>query len=80
MDKPSNWVVLTQRLGYCPEGWVKHLTPLLVENNPTNGFVHILLFVFNPAFLERIFMELGTQYVEHVFLWHFIQVVHGTRF
>ncbi len=24
----------TQRLCYCPEGWVKHLTQLLVENNP----------------------------------------------
>ncbi len=34
MDEPSDWVVFTQRLGYCPEGWVKHLTQLLVENNP----------------------------------------------
>ncbi len=34
--------VLTQQLGYCPQGWVKHLTQLLVENNPIAGFVHIL--------------------------------------
>ncbi len=34
MDEPSDWVVFTQRLGYCPEGWVKHLTQLWVENNP----------------------------------------------
>ncbi len=42
MDKPSDWVVLTQRLGYCPEGWDKHLTQLLIENNPIAWFVHIL--------------------------------------
>ncbi len=42
MDKPSDWVVLTQLLGYCPEGLVKLLTQLLVENNPIAGFVHIL--------------------------------------
>ncbi len=46
MDKPSDWVVLTQRLGYCPEGWVKHLTQMLVENNPIAGFVHILPSIF----------------------------------
>ncbi len=36
----------TQQLGCfdpdCPGGWVKHLTQLLVENNPIAGFVHIL--------------------------------------
>ncbi len=42
MNKPSDWVVVTQRLGYCPEGWVKHLTQFLVESNPIAGFVHIL--------------------------------------
>ncbi len=42
MDKPSDWVVLTQRLGYCTEGLVKQLTQLLVENYPIAGFVHIL--------------------------------------
>ncbi len=38
------WVTYgqAQRLGYCPEGWFKHLTQLLVENNPIAGFVHIL--------------------------------------
>ncbi len=34
MDERSDWAVFTQRLGYCPEGWVKHLMQLLVENNP----------------------------------------------
>ncbi len=34
-------VVLTQRLGYCQEGWDKHLTQLLVKNNPIAGFVQI---------------------------------------
>ncbi len=42
MDKPSDWVDLTQWLGYYPEGWVKHLTQPLVENNPITGFAHIL--------------------------------------
>ncbi len=42
MDKPSNWVVLTQRLGYYPECWVKHLTQPLCQNNPIAGFVNIL--------------------------------------
>ncbi len=28
---------------FWPSGWVKHLTQLLVENNPIAGFVHILL-------------------------------------
>ncbi len=42
MDKPSDCVGLTQRLSYCPEDWVKHLTQLLVENNPVAGFVHTL--------------------------------------
>ncbi len=41
MDKPSNWVALTQRLGYYPEGWVNHLTQPLGQNNPVTGFVHI---------------------------------------
>ncbi len=41
MDKSSYWVVLTQRLGYYPEGWVKHLTQPLDQNNPVAGFVHI---------------------------------------
>ncbi len=41
MDKPSNWVVLTKQLGYYPEGWVKHLTQILGQNNPIAGFVHI---------------------------------------
>ncbi len=36
MDEPSNRVVFTQQLGYCSEGWVKHLTQLLVENNPAS--------------------------------------------
>ncbi len=31
---PSDWVVKTQRFGYGTEGWVKHLTQLLFENNP----------------------------------------------
>ncbi len=34
MDKPSDLIVFIQQLGYCPEGWVKHLTQLLTENNP----------------------------------------------
>ncbi len=34
----------TQCLGYCPEGWVKHLTQLLVENNPA-----CVLFNIYPA-------------------------------
>ncbi len=38
---PAIGLFLTQRLGYCPEGWVKHLTQQLVENNPIAGFVHI---------------------------------------
>ncbi len=29
-----DWVASIQRVGYWPEGWVKHLTKLLVENNP----------------------------------------------
>ncbi len=28
MDEPSNWIVFTQRLGYYPEGWVKHLSSI----------------------------------------------------
>ncbi len=40
MDKPSDWVVLTQQLGYWPEGWVKYLTlKFNPENNPIAGFV-----------------------------------------
>ncbi len=38
---PAIGLFLAQRLGYCPEGCVKHLTQLLVENNPIAGFVHI---------------------------------------
>ncbi len=36
LNKTQDWIKYgrTQRLGYCPEGWVKHLTQLLVENNP----------------------------------------------
>ncbi len=55
MDKPSDWDVLTQRFDYHPEGWVKHYTQLLVENNPIAGFVHILLnagLYINQHFLE----------------------------
>ncbi len=44
MYEPSNWVVFTQRLGYCPEGRVKHLTQLLVKNNPACVLSNI-----NPA-------------------------------
>ncbi len=43
---------MTQRLGYCPNDWVKHLTQLLVQNNPIAGVVHILTSVFNPAFFR----------------------------
>ncbi len=50
MDKPSDWVVFTQRLGYCPEGWVKHLTQLLVENKPACVLSNIL-------FLTQHFLE-----------------------
>ncbi len=44
LNTGQRWVTYgqTQRLGYCPEGWFKHLTQLLVENNPIAGFVHIL--------------------------------------
>ncbi len=38
---PAIEVVLTQRLGYYPEGLVKHLTQPLGQNNPIAGFVHI---------------------------------------
>ncbi len=41
MEKPRNWVVLTQRLGYYPEGSKKHLTQPLGQNNPIPGFFHI---------------------------------------
>ncbi len=36
LNTTQRWVKYgrTQRLGYYPEGWVKHLTQLLVENNP----------------------------------------------
>ncbi len=36
LNTTQRWVKhgRTQRLGYCPEGWVEHLTQLLVENNP----------------------------------------------
>ncbi len=37
---PAIGLFLTHRSGYCPEGWVKHLAQLLVENNPIAGFVH----------------------------------------
>ncbi len=46
MDKPSDWVVLTQHLGYYPEGWVKHLAQPLGQKNPITGFVHIFPFFF----------------------------------
>ncbi len=51
MDKPSDWVVFTQRLGYCPEGWVKHLTQLLVENKPAWCVLSNILFL-TQHFLE----------------------------
>ncbi len=48
LNTTQRWVKYgrTQRLGcfvlgYCPEGWVKHLTQMLVENNPIVGFVLI---------------------------------------
>ncbi len=41
MDKPSNWVVLTQHLGYYPEGWVKHLTQPLGQKNPIGMVVGV---------------------------------------
>ncbi len=63
MYKPNNCVVLTQQLGYYPEGWVKHLTQPLGQNNPIPGFVHISTntgwVVFNPAFfwVHPLFIE-----------------------
>ncbi len=60
MDEPSDRVVLTQWLGYCPEGWVKHLTQRLVENNPIAEFVHILPsagLYLTQHFLECMFRE-----------------------
>ncbi len=65
MDKPSDWVVLTQRLGYCPEGWVKHLTQMLVENNPIAGFVHILPSIFR-VYVCLISKEQSDQYFTNI--------------
>ncbi len=43
LNKTQHWVKYgqTKRLGYCPEGWVKHLTQLLVENNKTISLLFI---------------------------------------
>ncbi len=60
MDEPSDWVVLTQRLGYCPEGWVKYLTQLLGENNGWVKYLTQLLVENNPAcVLSNIYPALG---------------------
>ncbi len=55
MDEPSNWVVLTQRLGYCPEGWVKHSTLLFVENKPA----YILSNIYTGLYSTQHFLECG---------------------
>ncbi len=44
MDKPSDWVVSDPAVGL---RLGKHLTQLLVENNPIAGFVHFLECVLN---------------------------------
>ncbi len=43
LNTTQSWVKYgqTKRLGYCPEGWVKHLTQLLVENNKTISLLFI---------------------------------------
>ncbi len=56
MDKPSDWVVLTQRLGYCSKGWVKHLTQLLIESNPIAGSKQPNRWVY-PYFTLHFFRE-----------------------
>ncbi len=60
MDKPSDWVVLTQHLGYYPEGWVKHLAQPLGQKNTIADFVHILSSA--GLYLTQHFLEECTKY------------------
>ncbi len=90
MDKPSDWVVLTQQLGYCPEGWVKHLTQLLVENNPIAGFVHILPsagFYLTQHFLEYSYEDIAMwqktlvspiYFCKHYRFWKHMHNIHNS--
>ncbi len=64
LNKTQRWVKYyqPQQLDFCPEGWVKHLTQRLVENNLIAGFVCPYFtqcwVVFNPALLEWFFWAL----------------------
>ncbi len=49
MGKPSDWVVLTQYLGYYPEGLVKQLTQPLGQNNTIAGFVPKFAYILLSA-------------------------------